>query len=119
MPERDLVADIAAAQQFLDGPLTALDVARALDAAGFADIAANVLAMQRVRVIGDYLQPAAVLDAGFAAKSAFSDRNDYLGPGTGYRVEGETWDRLRAVPQQRTAAQMVPLTSGDAGVRLV
>src|SRR5690606_5041751 len=49
MPERDLVADIAAAQQFLDGPLTALDVARALDAAGFADIAANVLAMQRVR----------------------------------------------------------------------
>lgn len=119
MPERDLVADIAAAQAFLDGPLTALDVANALDAAGFADIAANVLAMQRVRVVGDYLQPAAVLDADFTAKSAFSDRNDYLGPGTGYRVEGEVWARLSAIPQERTAADMVPLTSGNAGVRLV
>ena len=119
MPDRDMVADIAAAQGFLDGPLTALEVARALDAAGFDDIAANVLAMQRVRVIGDYLQPAAVLDTDFAAKSAFTDRNDYLGPGTGYRVEGAIWERLRAVPQQRTATQMVPLTSGAAGVRLV
>jgi propanediol dehydratase large subunit len=119
MPERDLVADIAAAQAFLDGPLTALNVANALDAAGFADIAANVLAMQRVRVVGDYLQPAAVLDADFTAKSAFSDRNDYLGPGTGYRVEGEVWARLSAIPQQRTAADMVPMTSGNAGVRLV
>lgn len=119
MPERDLVADIAAAQAFLDGPLSALEVARALDTAGFADIAANVLAMQRVRVIGDYLQPAAVLDARFAARSAFTDRNDYLGPGTGYRVEGDTWARLKAIPQERTAAQMVPLTSGAAGVRLV
>ncbi len=118
MPERDLVADIAAAQAFLEGPLTALDVVRALDDAGFADIAAHVLAMQRVRVVGDYLQPAAVLDATFSAKSAFTDRNDYLGPGTGYRVTGETWERLCAIPQQQTAAQMVPITSGAAGVRL-
>lgn len=118
MPERDLVADIAAAQGFLDGPLTGLDVARALDQAGFTDIAAHVLAMQRVRVIGDYLQPAAILDADFAAKSAFSDRNDYLGPGTGYRVEGKTWDRLRAIPQEQSALQMVPLGGGGAGVRL-
>ncbi len=118
MPERDLVADIAAAQDFLEGPLTALDVARTLDESGFPDIALNVLAMQRVRVVGDYLQPAAVLDADFAAKSAFTDRNDYLGPGTGYRVGGETWARLSAVPQQKTAAQMVPLTSDAAGVRL-
>ncbi|MFN7270083.1 MAG: propanediol/glycerol family dehydratase large subunit [Cereibacter sp.] len=119
MPERNLVADIEAAQAFLDGPLTALDAARALDAAGFSDIASNVLQMQRVRVVGDYLQPAAVLDPDFAAKSAFTDRNDYLGPGTGYRVEGETWARLSAIPQQRTAAEMVPLTTGAAGVRLV
>lgn len=118
MPERDLVADIAAAQDFLEGPLTALDVARALDEAGFADIASNVLAMQRVRVVGDYLQPAAVLDSGFMAKSAFSDRNDYLGPGTGYRVEGETWARLSAIPQQKTAPEMVPPSSGAAGVEL-
>ena len=118
MPERDLVADIAAAQSFLNGPLTALDAARALDNAGFTDVAANVLAMQKVRVVGDYLRPAAVLDSDFQAKSASSDRNDYLGPGTGYRVEGETWARLAAIPQQKTAAQMVPVTSGAAGVHL-
>jgi propanediol dehydratase large subunit len=119
MPERDLVADIAAAQAFLDGPLTALDVVTALDSAGFADIAANILSMQRVRVAGDYLQPAAVLDQAFQAQSAFTDRNDYLGPGTGYRLEGEAWARIAAIPQEQSAAQMVSLSSGRAGIRLV
>lgn len=119
MPERDLAADIAAAQAFLEGPLTALDVVRALQAAGFDDIAGHILQMQRVRVLGDYLQPAAVLDAGFAAKSAFTDRNDYLGPGTGYRLEGEAWAKIAAIPQQKTAQDMVPLTHGAPGVTLV
>jgi propanediol dehydratase large subunit len=118
MPERDLAVDIAAAQGFLEGPRTALDVAVALHDAGFADIADSILSMQRVRVTGDYLQPAAVLDADFAAKSAFTDRNDYLGPGTGYRLEGKDWQRIAAIPQQRGAEEMVPITSGAPGVEL-
>lgn len=113
MPERDLVADIAAAQEFLNGPLTALDISMALDEAGYEDIAENILAMQRVRVEGDYLQPAAILDREFAAKSAFTDENDYLGPGTGYRVDGEDWDRIKAIPQAKSAEEMVP-ASQDA-----
>lgn len=98
MPERDLVADIAAADAFLASPLTALDVVEALDRAGFADIAHNILAMQRVRVAGDYLQPAAVLDRDFQAQSAFTDRNDYQGRA---RDSGSRAPRGRRSPPYR------------------
>lgn len=119
MPERDMVADIAAAQAFLNGPMTALDVIKALDEAGYEDIAHNILAMQKVRLAGDYLQPAAILDEEFAAKSAFTDENDYLGPGTGYRVEGEDWSRIAAIPQARSASEMVPISSGNPQMAIV
>ena len=118
MPERDFVKDLAAADDFLDGPRTALDVVKALDAAGFSDVAANILAMQRVRVAGDYLQPAAVLDKNFEALSAFTDRNDYQGPGTGFRLQGDHLSKLANIPQARAAEEMVPLSSGQAGVAL-
>lgn len=118
MPERDLAADIAAADAFLEGPLTALDVVAALDQAGFEDIASNVLAMQKVRTAGDYLQPAAVLDRDFETRSAFTDRNAYQGPGTGFRLRGEHWERLSAIPQARSATEMVPQVAGNPGVRL-
>jgi hypothetical protein len=118
MPERDLVADLAAADAFLDGPLTAFDVAQALEDGGFADIAENIRGMQRVRVAGEYLQPAAILTRDFATESAFSDGNDYLGPGTGFRLEGEEWRRIAAIPQARSAEDMVPVSSGKAGISL-
>ncbi len=118
MPERDLVADIAAADRLLDGPLTAVDVIGALARSGFADIAANVLGMQKARVAGDYLQPAAVLDRTFRAESAFTDPNDYRGPGTGFRLDGEEWARIAAIPQARNPADLVPARRGAAGVRL-
>jgi propanediol dehydratase large subunit len=119
MPERDLVADIAAAEAFLNGPQGALDVIGALDRTGHEDIARNILGMQRVRVAGDYLQPAAVLNKSFEAQSAFTDRNEYQGPGTGYRLTGEHLARLSAIPQARSAQEMVPVSAGRAGVRLV
>ncbi|HVY99692.1 MAG TPA: propanediol/glycerol family dehydratase large subunit [Dongiaceae bacterium] len=118
MPERDLVQDLAAADDLLDGPLTALDVVRVLDEAGFQDVAENILGMQRVRVAGEYLQPAAILASDGTTESAFTDGNDYLGPGTGFRLEGEEWRRIAAIPQARSAAEMVPISSGNAGVTL-
>jgi len=99
MPDRDRVADIEAAQKLLDGPLTVLQVVQALHEAGFADVAANILEMQRQRAIGDYLQPSAILDPDFAVRSALSDPNDYRGPGTGYRVQGARWAALQDLPQ--------------------
>ncbi len=119
MPERDLVADLAAADEFLAGGLSALDVVQALDRNGHEDIARNVLGMQKVRVSGDYLQPAAVLDKDFKARSAFTDRNLYQGPGTGFRLDGKEWEQLSKIPQAKSAAELVPLTAGAAGISLV
>ena len=99
VPNRDRVADIDAAQRLLDGPLTVLDVVKALDKAGFTDVAANVLEMQRQRVIGDYLQTSAIFDKDFHVLSALTDPNDYRGPGSGYRVDGERWQALQNLPQ--------------------
>ena len=99
MPDRDKVADIQAAQKLLDGPLTAVEVVKALEEAGFHDVATNILEMQRQRVIGDYLQPSAIFGENFQVLSALTDPNDYQGPGTGYRVEGERWSVLQNLPQ--------------------
>ena len=50
-------------------------------------------------MLGDYLQPAAIFDDNFKVVSAISAPNDYQGPGTGYRVEGERWARLQNIPR--------------------
>lgn len=99
MPDRDKVADIKAAQMLLNGPITVLEVIKALAETGYHDAASNLLEMQRQRVIGDYLQPAGIFAEGFEVLSALTDPNDYAGPGTGYRVEGERWERLQNIPQ--------------------
>lgn len=99
MPDRDSVADLAAADAFLESDKTAFDVTAALARAGFADIAERVLEMQRQRVLGDYLHTSAIFDEDLNVLSAVNTPNDYRGPGTGYRVEGETWERIRDLPQ--------------------
>ena len=99
MPDRDKVTDLKAAQMLMDGPLTIVEVIAALHEAGYRDVAANILEMQRQRAIGDYLQPAAIFDAGFQVRNALTDPNDYQGPGTGYRVTGERWATLQDLPQ--------------------
>ncbi len=99
LPDRDRLADIKAAHMLLGGPLTIIDVISVLEQAGFHDIAANLLELQRQRAIGDYLQPAAIFDDEFHVHSALTDPNDYRGPGTGHRVEGERWSALQNLPQ--------------------
>jgi propanediol dehydratase large subunit len=107
VPDRDRVADIKAAQMLIDGPITIVEVIRTLEQTGYHDVAANLLEMQRQRVIGDYLQTSGIFEAqendegtpDFQVLSALTDRNDYRGPGTGYRVAGERWDRIRRIPQ--------------------
>jgi propanediol dehydratase large subunit len=60
MPQRDVVADLAVADRFLAGSQNVLDVVAALERRGFGETAANILEMGRQRLIGDYLQPAAI-----------------------------------------------------------
>ena len=97
MPDRDVPADLAAAETFLRDERTILDVIRVLDAGGMSELAGSLLELGRQRVLGDYLQPAAVFAEGFRVKSAINDANDYAGPGSGYRLQAERWERLQAI----------------------
>jgi propanediol dehydratase large subunit len=98
LPVRDRAADVVAGDRVLAEGIGGLDVARALERRGFDDVAAAVFDMQCQRVAADYLQTAAVIRADGAVVSAVNDPNRYAGPGTGYRLEGERWERLRRLP---------------------
>lgn len=118
MPNRDVVPDLAAADAFMGGPSSVVDVIRALDRRGFSDVAARILEMQRQRVAGDYLQPSAVFGPDFRVKSALNDPNDYRGPGTGYRLEGARWEELSDLPQVRRPKDLVSAERLDRRMRL-
>jgi propanediol dehydratase large subunit len=98
LPDRDRAADVAAADRVFAERITAADVALALDRRGFDDVAEAIVGMQRQRISADYLQTAAVIEPDGEVLSAVNDPNRYEGPGTGYRLEGERWERLQALP---------------------
>ncbi len=104
MPDRPVAEDLAAADEFLSGNRTVLDVIRILDESGYVDVAERLLEMSRQRVLGDYLQPSAIFDQRFHVLSAINDANDYRGPGTGYRLQGERWDQVQDIPQAKRPA---------------
>ena len=101
LPARAQAKDVAAAREFLDSPLTVLDLARALSRTGFAREAEALVALTRQRAAGDYLQPSGILvenEGDLLAESAVSDPHLYRGPGTGYRVEGKRRHEIESVP---------------------
>jgi propanediol dehydratase large subunit len=107
MPTRNVVADLNAADAFLASDTTLLDVAAALQRRGFVTTAANMLAMGQQRVVGDYLQPAAIFDREFRVQSAINDPNDYTGPGSGYRVDGQRWQEIQHIRQERSPRDFI------------
>jgi propanediol dehydratase large subunit len=68
-----------------DRGITVIDVIRSLANRGFGDEAQNLLNVVKLRVSGDYLQTSAMVRDGRVI-SAVNDPNDYLGPGSGYRM---------------------------------
>ncbi len=116
LPDRDRAADVRAADRVLAEEISGLDVARALDKRGFSDAAQAVFDMQRQRVAADYLQTSAIIDADGLVVSAVNDGNHYSGPGTGYRLEGERWQRLQQLPYAIDARL---LGAGDPGAPAV
>ncbi len=107
MPARDIVPDLAAADAFLAGDRSVMDVVAALARRGFVQTAENLLTMGRQRIAGDYLQPAAIFDRDFVVKSAINDPNDYNGPGTGYRVSGARWDEIANIRQAKSPRDFI------------
>jgi hypothetical protein len=75
--------------------------------------------MQRQRVAADYLQTAAVIDPDGTVRSAVNTPNDYRGPGTGYRLTGERWERLRRLPHAIDARLLGAGSPGEPLLREV
>ena len=96
--DRDVTADLMAAEEVLKRGITGIDVVKALAETGFVDVAESVLSMLKQRVVGDYMQTAAILDKDFHVLSGINTPNDYMGPGTGYRVQGERWEEIKKIP---------------------
>ena len=118
MPHRDLVPDLEAADRFLESDQTILNIVEALQNNGFEDVASNVLEMGKQRIAGDYLQPAAIFDDGFAVRSAINQPNDYTGPGTGYRVGDSRWNDIQAIRQAQAPHDFIKDQLGEAAPRL-
>ena len=97
---RDITADLMSCEDVLKRGITGVDIVRALAETGFTDVAESVLNMLKQRVIGDYMQTAAILDRDFHVMSGVNTPNDYMGPGTGYRVEGERWEEIKRIPHR-------------------
>jgi propanediol dehydratase large subunit len=116
LPDRDRAADVVAADRVLAEGISGLDVARELDRRGFADVAEAILGMQRQRVSADYLQTSAIIDPSGDVSAAVNDPNRYTGPGTGYRLDGERWQRLQQLPHELDARTLEEASSLRAQV---
>jgi len=97
---RDVAADLMSAEDVMKRGITGVDIVRALAETGFDDVAESVLSMLEQRVIGDYMQTAAILDKNFKVLSGVNTPNDYMGPGSGYRVDGERWEEIKRIPHR-------------------
>ena len=119
LPDRDRAADVLAGDRILGEGIGGLDVARALARRGFDDVAEAVFDMQRQRVAADYLQTAAIIGADGTVVSAVNAPNDYRGPGTGHRLEGARWERLRRLPHAIVARLLGAPAAGEPLLREV
>jgi propanediol dehydratase large subunit len=99
MGDRNVPEDLRAIDDMMKRGTTGLDVVRALAKHGFKDVAESVLTMLKGKVSGDYLHTSALFTKDFDVLSAVNNPNDYEGPGTGYRLEGERWEVLKNIPQ--------------------
>jgi len=103
MPDRHVVEDLRAAEEMMKKGVTGIEVVKALSKHGFEDIAQNVLNMLKQRISGDYLHTSAIIDKDFNIISAVNNRNDYMGPGTGYQLSEARWEEIKNIPNAISA----------------
>jgi hypothetical protein len=116
LPDRDRAADVAAADRVLAERISGLDVARELDRRGFTEVAEAILGTQRQRVSADYLQTSAIVAPSGEVSAAVNDPNRYAGPGTGYRLDGDRWQRLQHLPHELDARTLEEAAEAHAKV---
>lgn len=54
-----------------------------------------MLNIQKAKLTGDYLHTSAIIVGDGQVLSAVNDVNDYAGPATGYRLQGERWEEIK------------------------
>ncbi len=99
MPDRNVNEDLKAIEEMMARKVTGIDFVKALEKAGFPDVADGVFGMLKQRVAGDYLHTSAILDENFHVISAVNEPNDYHGPMTGYQISEERWDEIKNISQ--------------------
>ena len=98
MPNRNVNEDLKAIEDMMARKVTGVDFVKALDKAGFPDIAQNIYNMLRQKVAGDYLHTASIFDKDFHVYSGVNAPNDYHGPMTGYQLSEERWEQIKNIP---------------------
>lgn len=98
MPERNIPEDLKAAEEFMKSSMNGVTIVKALYNAGFKDVAQYFLNIMKLRVAGDQLHTATMLDEDFNVISAVNLPNDYMGPGTGYKMTEERWNEVKNIP---------------------
>ncbi|PKM94710.1 MAG: propanediol dehydratase [Firmicutes bacterium HGW-Firmicutes-1] len=104
MPDRNVVDDLAAAEDMMKRGITGIDVVKAIKKGGFDELAVSLLGMLKLRVSGDHLHTSAIIDSNFHVISAVNDKNDYKGPGTGYSMSEARWNEVQDIPNAIDAA---------------
>ena len=89
-----------------DRAISVIEVIKALAKRGFTEEAENLLKLVRLRISGDYLQTSAMVRDG-RVLSAINDPNDYLGPGTGYRLSKARRDEIVAIRDVLTREEVL------------
>ncbi len=97
--KRNVNDDLKAAQRITDGEIGGLDIVKALSGTEYNDVAVAILEMLKQRVSGDYLHTSAILDENFNVFSSVNSPNTYQGPGTGYRLDGKEWEKVKNIHQ--------------------
>ena len=78
--------------------LQALTSYRGLAKEGHQDVAQSILNLLKQKSPVITCKHRLSLTGDFNVISAINNRNDYQGVGTGYRVEGEDWERIKDIP---------------------
>ena len=97
MPDRDVVADLKAAEDLVNRA-TAVDFVKALDRGGMRDVAESIFNIQLQKCAGDYLHTASMITSDWEVVSAVNYMNDYHGPMTGYVISDERWKEIQDIP---------------------
>ncbi len=98
MPDRDVAADLKAADEMLARGVTAIDFIQALDRGGMPDVARSLYNILVTKAAGDYLHTASKLSDDWEVISAVNYPNNYSGPTTGYQISDERWQEIQDIP---------------------